>query len=92
MVQGQGARGQLTINEKKPGLESLLLFELKASHLNDCNSKSDSLSSAFPVICNYFCFNLYLKIYFLSYLLLLPILIILLFSTISVLRFRKVIV
>eukprot|EP00795_Rhopilema_esculentum_P000911 gene911-10667_t len=47
VVQGQGARGQLTINEKKPGLESLLLFELKASHLNDCN-KSTARARTFP--------------------------------------------
>ena len=38
-MHGQGARGQLTINDKKPSAESLLLFELKTNHLTDCNSE-----------------------------------------------------
>lgn len=39
VIQGQGARGQLKINDKIPGVDSLLLFELKSNHLSDCNSK-----------------------------------------------------
>ena len=37
-VQGQGARGELMINGKRPSGESVLLFELKQKHLEDCTS------------------------------------------------------
>ncbi len=60
MIQGQGARGQLTINEKKSGLESLLLFELKSNHLTDCNSKLHAVDfpSFMPPLFLYFvCFT-----------------------------------
>ena len=39
VIQGQGARGQLKINDKLPSMGSLLLFELQSSHLTDCNSE-----------------------------------------------------
>ena len=37
-VQGQGARGELMINGKRPSGDSVLLFELKQKHLEDCTS------------------------------------------------------
>ena len=40
VVQGQGGAGELRLNNKRPGANSNLLFELKTSHLVDCNSKS----------------------------------------------------
>ena len=38
-VQGQGARGELMINGKRPSVDSVLLFELKQRHLADCTRK-----------------------------------------------------
>lgn len=40
VVQGQGARGEFTLNGKRPGSQSTLLFEIKPSQLTDCHSKS----------------------------------------------------
>ena len=37
-VQGQGARGELMINGKRPSGDSVLMFELKQKHLEDCAS------------------------------------------------------
>lgn len=37
-VQGQGARGELMINGKRPSGDNVLLFELKQKHLEDCTS------------------------------------------------------
>lgn len=45
-VQGQGARGEFTLNSKRPGSHSTLLFELKRNHLADCQSKSFNLNVA----------------------------------------------
>lgn len=39
VVQGQGARGEFTLNGKRPGSQSTLLFEIKPSQLTDCHSK-----------------------------------------------------
>lgn len=40
MVQGQGAKTNFQINGKAPGgKSSVLLFQIKADHLQDCNSK-----------------------------------------------------
>ena len=39
VVQGQGARGEFTINGKRPGTHSTLLFEIKPSQLADCHSE-----------------------------------------------------
>jgi len=47
VIQGQGARGQLKINDKLPSMDSLLLFELQSSHLTDCN-KSTARARIFP--------------------------------------------
>ena len=40
VVQGQGARGEFTLNGKRPGSHSTLLFEIKPSQLTDCHSES----------------------------------------------------
>ena len=40
VVQGKGARGEFTLNGKRPGSHSTLLFEIKPSQLADCHSKS----------------------------------------------------
>lgn len=48
VVQGQGARGEFTLNGKRPGAHSTLLFEIKPSQLVDCHSESlCSLKSPF---------------------------------------------
>lgn len=39
VVQGQGARGEFTLNGKRPGSHSTLLFEIKPNQLVDCHSK-----------------------------------------------------
>ena len=40
VVYGQGAKTNFNINGKQPGgKSSILLFEIKAVHLKDCNSK-----------------------------------------------------
>lgn len=39
VVQGQGARGEFTLNCKRPGSHSTLLFEIKPNQLVDCHSK-----------------------------------------------------
>lgn len=39
VVQGQGARGEFTLNGKRPGTHSTLLFEIKPSQLADCHSE-----------------------------------------------------
>ena len=38
-VQGQGARGEFTLNGLKPGAHSTILFELKPNHLAECHSE-----------------------------------------------------
>ncbi|XP_031564277.1 transmembrane protein 131-like [Actinia tenebrosa] len=48
-VQGQGARGEFMLNSKKPGLQSMLLFELRASHLSECH-KTPPRSRAQPLL------------------------------------------
>ena len=40
VVQGKGARGEFTLNGKRPGPHSTLLFEIKPSQLAECHSKS----------------------------------------------------
>ena len=50
VVQGQGARGEFTLNGKKPGLHSMLLFELKPSHLSDCHSEYDRFTFGAPMV------------------------------------------
>ncbi|XP_071504186.1 transmembrane protein 131-like, partial [Diadema antillarum] len=44
-VQGQGGAGELRLNSKRPGVNSNLLFELKSSHLVDCNKTSPKARS-----------------------------------------------
>ena len=39
VVQGQGARGEFTLNGQRPGSHSKLLFEIKPVQLADCHSK-----------------------------------------------------
>ena len=42
VVQGQGAKTNFQINGKAPGgKSSVLLFQIKADHLQDCNSKNN---------------------------------------------------
>ena len=50
VVQGQGAREEFTLNGKKPGLHSTLLFELKPSHLSDCHSEYDRFTFGAPMV------------------------------------------
>ncbi|XP_041456206.1 transmembrane protein 131-like isoform X2 [Lytechinus variegatus] len=45
VVQGQGGSGELRLNNKRPGVNSNLLFELKSSHLVDCNKTSPKARS-----------------------------------------------
>nr|XP_006822284.1 PREDICTED: transmembrane protein 131-like [Saccoglossus kowalevskii] len=45
LVEGQGARGEFRVSNKKPGANSTLLFELKASHLADCDRSSSKARS-----------------------------------------------
>ncbi|XP_070552188.1 transmembrane protein 131-like isoform X2 [Ptychodera flava] len=40
LVEGQGARGEFRVSGRKPGANSTLLFELKQSHLQDCDKSS----------------------------------------------------
>ncbi|XP_077984160.1 transmembrane protein 131-like [Glandiceps talaboti] len=40
LVEGQGARGEFRVSGRKPGANSTLLFELKQSHLQDCDNTS----------------------------------------------------
>ena len=39
LVQGQGRKGEMKFNNKKPGSLSALTFEMKESHLKNCDSK-----------------------------------------------------
>lgn len=44
LVEGMGAKAELKLNSKLPGPNSNIIFDMKAQHLNDCNSKCLFLS------------------------------------------------
>ncbi len=51
MVRGQGARGELRFNSKIPSASSNLLFELKPTHLVDCDSEYILITRLFLPLC-----------------------------------------